>query len=180
VTPAGRVCGDGDRWLLADRADAASWRGTNGDCELILGLGTLDRRAVVGGGDALVLSSDLAAGKLDVFRVSPDQLLFLGYADEDDYRTFVRDALDAEVEPVAALDPALGEPVALGATTAWSDGAVVTETLDEAVPVGWGEPDSSILAPTVVPGTYRLAERDLDRDTYGLSIGRLSRSHEGA
>jgi hypothetical protein len=83
----GRVWMNGDPWLVADRADAETWTGTDGDYERITALATFDTVVSVGDASGLVLSSDYDDSTIEVFRVAADALLSSEFATQTTRRT---------------------------------------------------------------------------------------------
>jgi hypothetical protein len=173
----GRVWMNGDPWLLADRADAESWTGADGDYELILKLATFDTMVEVGSGTGLVLSSDYDDSTVEVFRVSPDELLVVGvrYADDEPYSVFLADAVGVELEQSGTMSVRSGEVAVLASALPWRLGTIVGERRMP-LPDQPRVPNEEILVLSLGAGEYVLSERHVERANYGLVVWRLGRT----
>jgi len=165
---------NGDPWLVADRRDAETWTGADGDYERIMALGTFETVVSVGRSSGLVLSSDYDDSTVEVFRVATDELLFVGvrYAEDEPSSMLLADAAKVELEESGRMQVSSGEVAVLASAMPWREGVPVLERplpLSEAR----GEPNNEILVLSLPAGDYVLSERHVDRETYGLAVWRL-------
>lgn len=168
---------NGDPWLIADRTDAETWSGADGDYERILALGAFDTMVDVGDGTGLVLASDYDDSTVEVFRVSTDELLIAGvrYADDEPYSVLLADAVDVELEESGTMSVRSGEVAILASGLPWSEGVPVPEK-PMPLPDRPAVPNEEILVLSLDPGAYVLSERHVDRATYGFAVWRLRRA----
>lgn len=168
---------NGDPWLVADRTDAQTWTGAEGHYERITALGTFDTVVAVGDASGLVLSSDYDDSTIEVFRVSADELLFVGvrYADDESYSVFLADAVEIDLEVSGMIQVRSGEVAVFGSALPWRAGTPVVER-PMRVPEAVGVPNDEILVLRLPAGQYLLSERHVDRETYGLAVWRLRAS----
>lgn len=163
---------NGGPWLIADRVDAETWTGGDGDYLLkILPLTAWDTEVSVGEGTGLVLSSDYDDSTVEVYRVSGSELLFVGvrYADHIAPEVFVADAVALELTRQGGMSVRSGAVAILESALAWSDGEIVERTTR----ADGAEHDGKILVVPITSGTYELLGREVDRDDYGLAVWRL-------
>ena len=167
---------NGDPWLLADRADAEAWTGADGDYERILKLGTFETVVEVGDGTSLVLSSDYDDSTVEVFRVSPVELLVVGirYAGDESYSVLLADAVRVELQQSGTMSVRSGEVAVLASGLPWRCGTLVGERTMP-LPARPGAPNNEILVLSLESGDYVLSERHVDRPAYGLAVWRLRR-----
>jgi hypothetical protein len=168
----GHVWMNGGPWLIADRLDAQTWTGIDGDYQKkILPLTAWETEISVGDGGALVLSSDYDDSTIEVYRVSPSELLIVGvrYADDLQPVEFLKDAAALDLVRAGRMDVRSGALAIFESALAWTDGIVV-----EGTELGGGvEHNGKILVTPLTPGSYELAGREVDRDEYGLAVWRL-------
>jgi hypothetical protein len=168
----GHVWMNGGPWLIADRLDAETWTGIDGDYQKkILPLTAWDTEISVGDGGGLVLSSDYDDSTIEVYRVSPSELLIVGvrYANNLQPVEFLKDACTLDLAREGRMDVRSGTLAIFESALAWTDGIVV-----EGTEIGGGvEHDGKILVTPLTPGGYELAGREVDRNEYGLAVWRL-------
>jgi len=168
----GHVWMNGGPWLIADRLDAETWTGIDGDYQQkILPLTAWDTEIPVGDGAGLVLSSDYDDSTIEVYRVSASELLIVGvrYANNLQPVEFLQDACTLDLAREGRMDVRSGTLAIFEAALAWTDGIVV-----ESTEIGGGvEHDGKILVTPLKPGDYELAGREVDRNEYGLAVWRL-------
>jgi hypothetical protein len=103
----GHVWMNGGPWLIADRLDAETWTGIEGDYQKkILPLTAWDTEISVGDGTGLVLSSDYDDSTIEVYRASPSELLIVGlrYANGVQPVEFLRDACTLDLAREGRMD----------------------------------------------------------------------------
>ena len=168
----GHVWMNGGPWLIADRLDAETWTGIDGDYqEKILPLTAWDTEISVGDGGGLVLSSDYDDSTIEVFRVSPSELLIVGvrYANAMSPAEFLKDAHTLDLAREGRMDVRSGAVAIFESALAWYDGSIVAGTEMH----GGVEHDGKILVTPLESGSYALVGREVDRDEYGLAVWRL-------
>jgi hypothetical protein len=155
-----------------------TWTAAEGDYERITALGTFDTVVAVGDASGLVLSSDYDDSTIEVFRVSADQLLFVGvrYADDEPYSAFLADAVEIDLEVSGTIQVRSGEVAVFAAALPWREGRPVLER-PMPVPETVGVPNDEILVLRLPGGQYVLSERHVDRETYGSQSGDSTRRH---
>ena len=148
--------------------------GGEGDYDRITALDTFDTMVVVGDASGLVLSSDYDDSTIEVFRVSADELLFVGvrYADDVPYSTFLADAVEIDLEVSGSIQVRSGEVAVFASALPWREGTPVIER-QMPIPEAAGVPNDEILVLRLPAGRYALSERHVDRETFGLAVGRL-------
>lgn len=129
----------------------------------------------VGDGTGLVLSSDYDDSTVEVFRVSPVELLVVGirYADDEPYSVLLADAVGVELEKSGTMSVSSGEVAIFASGLPWSRGTAVREK-PMPFPEQAGVPSDEILVLSLDAGDYVLSERHVDRANYGLVVWRLA------
>jgi hypothetical protein len=175
----GHVWMNGGPWLIADRLNAQTWTGIDGDYQTkILPLTAWDTEISVGEGSGLVLSSDYDDSTIEVYRVSPSELLIIGvrYANDNVQPVeYLTDACTIDLEAQGRLDVRSGSLAILESALAWYDGNVVDGTETD----GGLQHNGKILVTPLTPGGYELDGREVDRDEFGLAVWRLRPAQSG-